>query len=213
MTEPQDPTSPDYYEFHYPFVLPEGQVVTLLKPEVIETLTPLEAVFIMWMMECGNGDLAINRLVHPAVPFDNTNYGAKVLLSRPHVKDTLRSLKRECPWLKLYNLDYIAGVIHGEVTFLRRENRENRFYGPNADLSRFSGKKSIHEEELAEMAMLHEYIELLVRMNETAKANAENDPAKPGDQTSSIDRVLADAQKALARREAGLDGPIRGDAS
>jgi len=213
MTEPQNPTPPDYYEFHYPYTLPQGQVVTLLKPEIIDTLTPLEAVFIMWMMECGNGELAINRLVHPAVPFDLVNYGAKVLLARPLIRDTLRTLKRECPFLKLYNLDYIAGVIHGEVTFLKRESREKRFYDATADLSRFSGKKSIHEEELAEMAMLKDYLELLVRMNEMAKKDAANDTAKPSVESGSIDRVLADAQKAIARREAGLDGQVRGDSA
>lgn len=210
MTIPENATPEQWYEFEYPYVLPQNDVVHLLSPETIASLTPLEAVFIMWMMECGNPELAVNRLIHPAHPFDIVNYGAKALIARATVGDTLRQLKKSCPFLKLYNLDYIAGIIHGEVSFLRRDHREARFYGPAADINRFTGKKSIHEEEMAEIAELRSYLELLVKMNEASK---NVDPSNPESrrENSRIDRVLAEAQQSILKREKEFAGKVRDD--
>lgn len=219
MPEPNsaNPQPPDFYEFKYPYVLPQNDALNVIPPADLQTLTPLECAFVCWMIESGNPEVAVNRLIHPAVYFDTNTHGAKVLMGRPHVRDMLKKIKRDAPYLRLYNLDYVAAIIHEEVQYLRHSTRDNRFYGTGRDEGRYLGKLSIHQEEMTEVKALHDYLQLLVKMNEvamshnTGKDGNSTDP-KSGGQDSGVDRVIAEAHAAIKAREGRTGGETGGDA-
>lgn len=210
MTEPQDSSNKsDYYEFHYPHVLPEVEIASVLTPADLSTLTPLEKAFVLWFIETGNAEVAFNRLIHPAHYMNLSVINYKMILSRPLVQDVIKKVKKDCQYLKLYSLDYIAGVLHDEVQYLRKTNREPRLYGEKANEAWFLGKKSRHQEELDEIKLLKEYLELLVRMNDVVR---EHELSRPQSSSAgnSIDRILDDARKSILERETKLRGEAGG---
>lgn len=201
MTEPKDPKNvADYLEFKYPHVLPEIEIASVLTPTELSNLTPLEHAFVLWFIETNDSETSFRRLIHPAHYFDLNVINVKALMTRPLVRETIKKVKRDCPYLKMYSLDYIAGVMHDEVQYLRFTNRNPRYYGDGFREEIYNSRKSRQEQELAEIAMLKDYLELLVRMNEAVTKNESANP-EPSGKNSSIDRILAEARDAIDRRE------------
>jgi hypothetical protein len=190
-----------YFEQDYPYVFPENEVMDVIDAGMMHTFSPLENAYVRWMMETSNGTLAVDKFIHPAYWFDKENFGAKVLGSRDYLKAFLRKFRRECPFLKLYSGDYLAGLLHDEIQFLRSRERKERFYGPDADPAKFLGKKSPHEQEMAEIDRLLECLKQIHYLKiATGTLNAAPD-ADTGNIDNSVDRVITEAAKLIHRRE------------
>ncbi len=192
-----------YFEQEYPYVLPENEVIDIIDAQMLLTFSPLEIAYIRWMIEVSNAELAVDKFIHPAYWFDKEQFGAKTLKGRAYLGDFLRKLRRECPYLKLYTGDYLAGLLNDEVQYLRSRERKNRFYGPNADSNRLVGKKSPHDQEMEEIDRL---LACLKQIHDLKVAASQmNDSSIPGqiDPDSGIDRVIATATKLINGKEAG----------
>jgi len=207
--ETQLPAQPDsdYYEFKYPYVLPKEDVLELLGEECISKLTPLENAFVRWFIQSGNSGLAFQSLIHPAYPFDTRSFSGPKIFLRQSVKDVIKQIKKRCPFLRLYNADYIVEILHDEIQYLRHKNRKDRFYGANAQLIHYNGKKSVHEEEATDIDLLLRCLEIVQKFN-TGISNATDPDAKSGDVSSSIDRVITEAKRLIDGAKISANGRV-----
>lgn len=198
----------DYYEKDYPYVLPVGDVLSLLNEDHEATLTPLEDAFVRWYLQTGSSTLAFEKLVHPAHPFNSKEHTASKLMARPHIKDTIRKIKKSCPYLRLYQADYIVELLHDEVQYLKFKNRNERFYGTSVKLHHYAVKKSLHEEETTDMELLLRCLEIIQKFQiqfsqvPGMNGNAHGSPggssgSQPRDSDSGIDRVIAEATRLI----------------
>lgn len=199
----------NYFEDDYPYVLPENDIFEILDNEGFPGFSMLEIAYIKWMLETNNSDLAVQKFVHPAYYFDHASYGAKNLRGRAHVKDHLKKLRRECPFLKLYSGDYLAGLLHDEINYLTFKNRRERFHGPNAIPTHFVGKKSPHDQEMEEIDRLLECVKQIREIKVTLGLHKDADTttaAKQSSLDSSIDRVLTETARRITERINGNNG-------
>lgn len=196
-----------YFEWEYPFNLPENEAVDVLNPALLEKLSPLETAYVRWMMETYNRDLAIDKFIHPAFYFDKANFGASYLKTKGHVTDVLRQIRRECPYMKLYTGDYITGILHDEIQYLRSQNRKDRFYGPSANPANLVSKKSPHDQEMEEIDRLLACLKQIHDLKMAAGGFNGSSDSQQGNTDNSFDRVVAGA-KALIN--GGKNGESRG---
>ncbi len=196
----------DFYEFKYPYVLPETAVVDTLSVADMSTLTPLENAFVLWHIETGNARLSISRLVHPAHYFDDKELSGEVIISRPAVREVLAKLRKNCPFLRVYTVDHLAGLLHHEVEYLCKRGRDARYRDRNGEYKSalMLGKKTPQELEMAEITILLQYVAVLRDM--TYNMERLNRVPAPGtqsrDEISRIDRIIAEAAESINRAEA-----------
>lgn len=204
-----DPKTQNYYEFQYPYVMPKEDILELLGEEMNRSLTPLENTFVRWFIQVGNSNVALQNLIHPAHPFDVKNYSAAKIMSRPSVKDVIKQVKKKCPYLRLYNADYMVELLHDEIQHLRFKTRNGRYYGQNANLNAYGGKKSLHEEETADMDLLLRCLEMVGKLTSQVKVGDESAAGSQSSNTNlSVDRVIAEAQRLINGAKATVDGRV-----
>ncbi len=188
-----------YQEFDYPHVVPDDPIIDSIKSVSLADLTPLENAFVRWQVALGSSPEAMTRVIHPAFPFDTAVHNETILLRRKTVADILRKIKLACPYLNLYTADYMAGILHEEIQHVRVTSRHARFTAPQGEY--ISGKKSPHEEEMADAAFL---LECLTQM-QNLRAALGNNPNGPSDTltdgtSSGIARVIKQTEDFIAAR-------------
>lgn len=193
-----------YFEYNYPVVLPDNEVLDILDFALTQALTPLENAYVRWMMELSNSQMAVENLRHPAYFYDDKRFGVTYFKHKSHITKLLQEIRRRCPYLKLYSCDYIAGLLHDEIQNLRGPHRKDRLYGPSANPAITTGKKSLHDQEMEEIDRLLECLKQIQTLKEAAGdfSNASTRD-KQRDVDSSIDRVIANAQASIKSRENG----------
>ncbi len=194
-----------YFEWEYPYVLPENDVFQILNEDMTGKLSGLESAYVQWMLEVFNRELAVDKFIHPAHYFDKERYGAKYLKNKPEIADLLRRIRRECPYLKLYTGDYLTGLLHDEIQYLRSQNRKDRFYGPLANALNSVGKKTPHDQEMEEIDRL---LECLKQVHELKMAAGGFASASPGAQQNDVDRSF---DRIVARTKELINGRKDGD--
>jgi hypothetical protein len=192
----------DYFEHGYPFVFPENEVMDILDAAMTQALSSLEKAYVQWMVETNNTDIAIEKFIHPAYYYDKENYGKTYLKAKEYLTDLIRKLRRECPYLRLYTSDYLAGLLHSEVQYLRARERKDRFYGPTMDPTKFVGRKSPHDQEMEEIDRLLACLKQIHELK-LAVGGFIHDPSDPQSRNldHGIDRVITRAQELIRKRE------------
>lgn|SRR5262245_1367301 len=193
----------EYFEHDYPYVFPENEAVDLLPLD--SNLTKLEIVYIRWMIEVSNREMAIDRFIHPAFYYDKAKFGSEYLKTKELANNVLRDIRRNCPYLKLYTADYVTGLLHDEVQYLRSFNRKERLYGPSIHPSLLIGKKSRHDQEMEEidrlLACLTQIQNLKVIAGGGFAGGSPNNQS--GDLDHSIDRVITRSKELINSGETG----------
>jgi hypothetical protein len=179
----------------------------MLEDDGEPTLTPLEDAFIRWYLVCGSADVALKSLIHPAHYFDTDKYTAKSIKSRPHVRDTIRKIKKSTPHLRLYAANYVVSLLHDEVQYLRMRTRVYRYDVVNGPRI-CNGKKSIHEEEATDIELLLRCLELIKGINPETAEHAAPQTA-PGNENISVDGLIAQAHELIERAKENAGGQPR----
>lgn len=209
LADTDDRTKQHYQENKYPYVYPKGDLVISADDGILANLTPLEGVFVQWVLQVDDPEEAITSLMNPAYPFDRTVSNGQEIRLRPTVVDAINKFRKKFPYLSKYTADYTLGLIHEEMEYLRARNRRKR-YNEQEFLDRMcNGKRSAHEEEIAEVQVLIDLLKLTKDLTTGQTPDGSFLPAAaPGDTDSGINRVLAEAQERILGRQAGDYGPL-----
>lgn len=200
----------DYQEFNYPYVSPDDDAIESVAEGDLNNLTPLETVFVLWVMRVQDPNEAVKSLMRPSFHFDeNVSRGREIRL-RPAVSDAINKIRKKFPYLAKYTTDYTLGLIHDEIEHLRAKNRRKRYTDVGFVNQMLTGKKSLHEEEVADTQLLIEFLKLTKDLTNMGGPDASNVPTTASsDSNLSVNRVLAEAQRQIVGREDGDGGPPR----
>jgi len=201
-----------YQEFDYPYVYPEDDVVSDVGGEILEKLTPLEQVFVLWLVRVDNPIEAVQRLMRPSKPFDaNVSNGLEIRLRRT-VSDALNKIRKKFPYLSRYTADYTLGLIHEEIEWLRARHRRQRYEKDSGFVSRMcNGKNSVHSEEIEDTRLLIELLKLTQQLTSIQAADGSHIPgATPSESDGRVNRVLAQAEEQILGRKTGDARPPGG---
>ena len=190
-----------YQEFKYPYVYPLDDPLDTTHGELLESLTPLENVFVRWMLDVGVASDAIERRVDPRHPFNFVIHSHQTLLRRKTVRDVLKKINSDAPYVQLYKANHMLSVLHGEIQHLRVARRSRRFTGDGVIEEYLAGKKSRQECELMEVEMLLKCLTLAKEI--TGNVSAPLSESQPSGENRSLDRVLGEAEKLIFGTDAG----------
>jgi hypothetical protein len=202
-----------YQEFHYPYVLPGDDIVANVGDGILDHLTPLERVFVLWFVRCDDPTEAVQKLMRPSRPFDETVSNGLEIRLRPTVSEAVNKIRKKFPYLSKYTADYTLGIIHEEIEWLRARARRKRYDSDPAFLSRMcNGKNSVHSEEIEDTRLLIELLKLTQQLTSIQAADGSNLPTTtPGESHSRVDRVLAQAEEQILGRKTGDPRPPGGN--
>lgn len=200
-----------YQEFKYPYQHPVSSPIDMVKELDLTGLTPLEAAFTRWQALLNDGEEAMRRLIHPAYAFDLSLQNHVELVGRPLLKDFLSKVRAKNPNLTYYTHDRLIGILDEEVKYLDVDSRNKRF-NEELVITKFDGKKSLHEEELAEIELRLKCVDMIHRIISSIPLAIagidESSPAGSGRQGVGPARLFGEAEKLIGgirERREGVD--------
>lgn len=202
----------DFQEYGYPYVYPDDDIVSDVDDGLLKNLTPLEQVFVRWMLRTDNPEEAVSRLMRPSKPFDTTVSNGYAIRARPTVTEVLNKLRKKFPYLSRYTADYTLGIIHEEIEWLRARHRRKRYEGDTDFIARMcNGKNSVHSEEIEDTRLLVELLKLTQSLTSIQASDGSHLPGtESGDADGRTRRVLAQAEERILGRKAGDGPPVGG---
>lgn len=193
----------NYQEFRYPYVYPKGDLFENVDDGILAALTPLEGVFVQWVLHVDDPTEAITSLMNPAFPFDTTVSNGHEIRVRPQVTEAINKFRKKLPYLNKYTTDYILGLVHDEIEYVRARHRRKRYEDQGFRDAMCNGKKSVHEEEMAEINAMVELVKLTTDLTTVQAADGSQLPVTElRDTDGRVDRLLAEAQERILGRQA-----------
>lgn len=203
----------NYQEFEYPYVYPEDNVITEVGEGILDKLTPLEQVFVLWYVKLDDPSEAVHRLMRPSRPFDTSVSNGLDIRLRPTVSEAINKIRKKFPYLSRYTADYTLSLIHDEIEWLRARHRRKRYDNDIGFLTKMcNGKGSVHSEEIDDTRLLIDLLKLAKELTNIQAADGSHIPgATPSESNSRVDRVLTQAEEQILGRKTGDARPVGGD--
>lgn len=198
----------DYYEFRYPYVYPENNILQTLRrthqevDDVVAALTPFEFAFLSWLLAVRDEEKARESLCTPAEAFPSGILRAEDVMKRQTLSRAYGRLSKFQPYKHYYCHDRIVHLLHQELQNVTLEKRRQRWAAPNNYNAPRLVKESLLQAEYIEAAHCLRILTLLAQINGTQVETDNTALPKQGSPTSSIDRIITQAEQLILGRKA-----------